>query len=68
MAKNPSYKQSTTTTIKASRFLDSDNSAIEIDGNSIQLSQLFSKFDGEYVEFQIKKKEDADLEFEETIS
>lgn len=68
MAKNPSYKQSTTTTIKASGFLDSDNSAIEIDGNSIQLSQLFSKFDGEYVEFQIKKKEDADLEFEETIS
>lgn len=64
MAKNPSYKQSTTTTIKASGFLDSDNSSIEIDGNAIPLSQLLSKFNGEYVEFQIKKKEDADLEFE----
>lgn len=66
MAKNPSYKQSTTTTttIKASGFLDSVNSSIEIDGNAIPLSQLLCKFDGEYVEFQIKKKEDADLEFE----
>lgn len=64
MAKNPSYKQSTTTTIKASGFLDAKNSVIEIDGNPILLNKFLSKFDGEYVEFQVKKKEDEDLIFE----
>lgn len=61
-AKNPSYKKSTTTTLKAVGFLDSKSSSIEIDGNFIALSTLLSDFDGELVEFQMKVKEDEELD------
>lgn len=57
-----SYKKTTTTTLKATGFLDTDNMIIDVDGVDKDLSTLLSDFNGACVEISVKVKTDEELD------
>jgi len=59
MAKNAmSYKKSTTTTLKAAGLLDAE-------GESINIDDSLNEFADEFVELQLKLKDDEELVLEQ---
>jgi len=63
MAKNAiSYKKATTTTLKVSGILNKKEKFIDVDGENFEINDLVNEFDdGEFVEFQVKIKDEEEL-------
>lgn len=55
------YKRLRQTSMKIVGFIDTDNMAIDIDGEEKKLSTLLSDFNGASVEINIKVKEEEEL-------
>ena len=62
MAKNLTYKRTTTTKLQGNGFLDTDNNTIEIDGVEKNLSELLKDFNGVEISFTVSVKEEEILE------
>ena len=66
MAKNTiSYKKAITTTLKVSGILNSDEQTIDADGEEIKIDDLLKEFGDEFVELQLKLKDDEELVLEQ---
>jgi len=68
MAKNAmSYKKSTTTTLEAAGLLDAEGRVLDTDGESINIDDLLNEFADEFVELQLKLKDDEELVLEQEL-
>lgn len=63
MAKNTvSYKKSTTTTLKVAGLLNKEENFIDVDGEQFEINDLLNEFnEGEFIELQVKIKDDEEL-------
>lgn len=59
------YKQTTITTKKLAGLYDSDTHTIEVDGVTMNVLEALEDFNGAYLEFVVKVKEETDLLEEE---
>lgn len=62
---NFTYKKATTTTLKVIGAIHAERGVIETDDDEKDIADLIKEFDEQYVEIQIKVKDEEELELSE---
>lgn len=62
MAKEFTYKKTTTTKLQAIGLMDTDKLTIEVEGETKSLAELLKDFNGTTVTLSVQVKEEEDIE------
>lgn len=59
---NFTYKRTTTTSMKVTGIIDTDNMTVDVDGEVKKLSTLLSDFNGAGIEINVKVKDEEEID------